>query len=183
MAGNKLQKTDAHEEFMELAHEIETEDPDPEAVRRLRALLRDNPDIVESLGDCCGMAISNLILAMRHPEAMKEAYRMMVEQRKAELCYEHSSVIERLAIDDVVLAYLRLYDVQHGHTQTMYDRSRLNHSAAEYMDRRLIYAQRRYMRALEGLARIRKLTKGIDVLQVNIATDGGQQVNVQNKSK
>jgi len=31
---------------------------------------------------------------------------------------------------------------------------------------------------MEGLARIRKLTKGIDVVQVNIAAEGGQQINM-----
>jgi hypothetical protein len=45
-------------------------------------------------------------------------------------------------------------------------------------DKLLTQAQRRHLRALESLARIRKLSKGSDFVQVNIAADGGQQVNV-----
>lgn len=43
-----------------------------------------------------------------------------------------------------------------------------------------MYAQRRYLRACESLARIRKLSKGIQFIQVNIATEGAQQVNMVN---
>jgi hypothetical protein len=48
----------------------------------------------------------------------------------------------------------------------------------ELWDKLLRQAQRRHLRAMESLARIRKLSKGIDFVQVNIATNGGQQVKV-----
>jgi hypothetical protein len=41
----------------------------------------------------------------------------------------------------------------------------------------LMYSQRRYPRTCESLARIRKLSKGSQFVQVNIATEGRQQVN------
>jgi len=40
---------------------------------------------------------------------------------------------------------------------------------------------RRYLRAIETLARVRKLARNTPALQVNIATDGGQQVNAINE--
>jgi hypothetical protein len=46
-----------------------------------------------------------------------------------------------------------------------------------YWERRISMTQKRYLKAIETLARIRKITgPGI---QVNISTSGGQQVNVQ----
>jgi len=47
-----------------------------------------------------------------------------------------------------------------------------------YWDKRLTHAQRRFRRASESLARVRKLSRNMPALQFNIATSGGQQVNV-----
>ena len=49
---------------------------------------------------------------------------------------------------------------------------------AEHWEKRLSAAQRRYLRAVETLARVRKMNIN---LQVNIATQGGQQVNVMGR--
>jgi hypothetical protein len=46
---------------------------------------------------------------------------------------------------------------------------------ADFLEKRLNYAQRRFTRAIETLARVRKVTRQTLALQVNIA---GQQVNV-----
>jgi hypothetical protein len=43
-------------------------------------------------------------------------------------------------------------------------------------------AQARYLRACETLARIRKLARSTPALQVNIAADGGRQVNLASAS-
>ena len=46
----------------------------------------------------------------------------------------------------------------------------------QYWEKRLSAVQGRYLRALTTLARIRKM--GLPAMQVNIATEGGQQVNI-----
>ena len=51
-------------------------------------------------------------------------------------------------------------------------------SSVDHWERRLSAAQRRYLRACESLARVRKLGRTTPALQLNIATHGGQQVNV-----
>jgi len=48
----------------------------------------------------------------------------------------------------------------------------------DLLNRRLAASQRRYLRACETLARVRKMVRTTPALQVNIATAGGQQVNV-----
>ena len=45
-------------------------------------------------------------------------------------------------------------------------------------EKRLSAAQRRFIRACETLARVRKLSRNTPALQFNIATSGGQQVNL-----
>jgi hypothetical protein len=47
-----------------------------------------------------------------------------------------------------------------------------------YWEKRLTAAQRRFTRACETLARVRKLSRNTPALQFNIAASGGQQVNV-----
>ncbi len=46
-----------------------------------------------------------------------------------------------------------------------------------YWEKRLMMAQRRFTKACESLARVRRLSRRIPV-QVNIAVQGGQQINV-----
>ena len=47
-----------------------------------------------------------------------------------------------------------------------------------YWENCLSAAQRRFTQACETLARVRKLSRNTPALQFNIATSGGQQVNV-----
>jgi len=48
-------------------------------------------------------------------------------------------------------------------------------AAASYWERKLSTVQYRYLRAIETLARVRKLM-GVPMVQINIAAEGGQQV-------
>ncbi len=48
-------------------------------------------------------------------------------------------------------------------------------AAGSYWERKLSTVQYRYLRAIETLARVRKLM-GVPMLQINIAATGGQQV-------
>jgi hypothetical protein len=90
------------------------------------------------------------------------------------LGYEGAAQLEQLLIDHAVLCWLRLQEVESGYSSAM-ERS-MSLSQADYWDRHLSAAQRRYLRACETLARVRRLLHS--TLQVNIAAQGGQQVNV-----
>ena len=48
----------------------------------------------------------------------------------------------------------------------------------DYWEKRLSAAQKRFTRACETLTRVRKLSRKTPALQFNVATQGGQQVNV-----
>lgn len=47
-----------------------------------------------------------------------------------------------------------------------------------YMEKRLKMAQKRFTRSSETLMRVRKLSRNTPALVFNIATSGGQQVNL-----
>lgn len=90
---------------------------------------------------------------------------------RKELQYADSPALERLAIDHVVLCWIHFNDVAFCYDAKVSKPMAIAH--AEYWERRLTAAQRRYVRALETLARLRRLK--LPALQVNI---GANQVNV-----
>ena len=47
-----------------------------------------------------------------------------------------------------------------------------------YWEKRLTAAQKRFNRACESLERVRKLSAHLPRVQINVAAEGGQQVNV-----
>jgi hypothetical protein len=89
-----------------------------------------------------------------------------------ELGYKGSPILERLLIEQVMIAWLDLDIVQVKYAAAT--GSSHTHDSGAYWDRRLNSAQHRYLRAVESLARVRKLAL-VAPLQVNI---GGQQINV-----
>jgi len=85
--------------------------------------------------------------------------------------------LEKMLIDQVALCSLRLSIVELKHA-TITSAS-VGISQTDYWDRTWSAAQRRYMRAIETLARVRRLLRP-NAVQVNI---GAQQVNVANVAK
>ena len=90
--------------------------------------------------------------------------------------YEHSPIIEKMLIENIIITWLRYHWTEFQLTTRM-DRD-VSMSVVAWWEKRTSAAQRRYLRAIETLARVRKLARNTPALQVNIATEGGQQVNV-----
>jgi hypothetical protein len=81
--------------------------------------------------------------------------------------YDHSSHLERLLIDHIVLCWLRLYDTELRYEAALKEGMSL--TLGTYWERKLSSNQHRYLRAVESLARMRKLMERTPALQVNIA--------------
>jgi hypothetical protein len=95
----------------------------------------------------------------------------MKSMRKS-LGYADSPMLEQLLIEQVLLTWFDLDAMQRYYAAYAIQNHTL--TAGAYWDRRLNSAQQRYLRAVETLARVRRLSSATP-LQVNI---GGQQVNV-----
>ena len=174
-----LMRTSPDMQFILLGMDTCCENPPYEKVEALRKLLADNPDMWRGLGELARTATENLIdKAGRNDVAKRESVKRGAEHLKRELGYSTAPTIERLAIEQVALCWVAFYNVQETYTYARYEGQNVLKSTMEFLDKQLTAAQQRYFRAMEGLARIRKLTKGIDVVQVNIAANGGQQINM-----
>lgn len=95
-----------------------------------------------------------------------------MESMKNELGYIHAPLLEQLLIEQVVLTWFDLDIVQMKYARATSESHTLTLGA--YWDRRVNSAQQRYLRAVETLARVRRIAQ-VTPLQVNIA---GQQINV-----
>ena len=161
-------------ELKPLFNAVDKEKPDPQAVAQLDAYLDTMPDLCRALGDTT-LHLQNRLIDRLIP---LKSGQMAIQKRAAAvrngLGYEGASQLEQLLIDHAVLCWLRLQDVEWSYSLAM-ERS-LPLTEADYWDRHLSAAQRRYLRACETLARVRRLLN--PTLQVNIAAQGGQQVNV-----
>jgi hypothetical protein len=89
--------------------------------------------------------------------------------------YKDAPMLERLLIDNVINAWLRC---QWTEIRLADIAGEVTYREVEFWEKRLSLSQARYLRACETLTRVRKLARNTPALQVNIAAEGGQQVNV-----
>ena len=96
---------------------------------------------------------------------------------RAQLGWEASSALERLLIEHVVTTWLRL-----RHAERQYNVHAMGESvmleSGVYWEELLTAAQRRHLRAIESLARVRRLASKTPFVQFNIADGGSQQLNI-----
>lgn len=152
------------------------ERPKSEDVSELRRMLQEDPKLWKVAGDFSAHALHIITSDIEATPFVVESVRAGIDKLKEDLGYELSPPLEKMLITQVTLCWLRLNMLEQTHWIKTWE----SHSTETglYWDRRLITAQRRFTRACETLARVRKLSRNTAALQVNIATDGGQQVNL-----
>jgi hypothetical protein len=152
-----------------------TEHPTKEEIADLRQLLEDDPNLWELTGDLARLVTREVIDAGTPTAFVAESVNRGVSLLRDRLGYGRASAIEQLLIEHIALCWVRLFLLELTYTST-WKRGSLAVTQADFLERRLNQTQRRFLRACETLARIRRL--GPRALQVNIAGPGGQQVNV-----
>ena len=162
--------------FLELVKKVDKGNPTPADLQALRDMLGEHPDLWRVAGDLAHTAALNIVNKLDAGPLITESLKHGWHATKDGLGYPSAPPLERLLIEQVVLCWLHLNIVELEYTDLM--REPISLSSAEYWERRLSAAQRRYLRACESLARIRKLARTTPALQVNIAAHGGQQVNL-----
>jgi hypothetical protein len=155
-----------------LLRRVSTEKPKPEDVKALQEALKKYPDLWRVCGDLGRLAESSIIGSGPKQALVSESVKVGVDKLRDELGHSKVTALERILIDQVVLCKLQL-----DFTQFQYARvfeSGMNIVQADYWERRLTATQKRYLRAVETLARVRRLLR-LPTVQINV---GAQQVNV-----
>lgn len=166
-------RQDTERQVDRLVDTMNSQKPTKAQLAELRELIKNVPSLVAVYGDLSRNLQGRII---RHI-APQPGVHIMMEARAKELAKElgldTASPLEQLLIDQVVIAWLRWQSVELNY-QHNFEQS-IPLTKALYLEKRLSAAQRRYLQAIESLARVRRLLSRAPV-QINIA----QQQLVQN---
>jgi len=106
---------------------------------------------------------------------LREHLATGAEELRNELGYMSSSMIEQLLIDEIILEFLRSHQMQLFLTE-LTSRPGTQLLTIKKISDLASAAQNRFNKAVQMLAKLRKAEIK---LQINIATEGGRQVNLQ----
>ena len=165
-------------EFKDLLARTNKDHPRGEDVKALSDLLNGNKSLelwrdVLSAAQYAERAVIENSPAVH---GVKECWRLRLASLRNELGYAGAPILEQLLIQDAALSWLKLSIVELQYSHTM--KQSITLTLGIFWEKRLSAAQRRFTRACETLARVRKLSRNTPALQFNIATNGRQQVNV-----
>jgi len=161
--------------FRKLLHQTDADNPKQEEVEALRHYLVEHPEILK-IGDLATLCRTQLITKFHDSVGVSEIITSYIDYVKNLLNFSKSSTLEQLVIEQILLSWLRLYILENNLVEL--ESKGLSLPSAKKWDKRIESAQYRFLRACKSLAQIRKLTKDMPFVQVNIATEEGQQINI-----
>jgi hypothetical protein len=145
-----------------------------EDVKELKAFIDENPDLITNSIGLAHMAMQDLIEGLFKTETERTMIEAELDRMKIEFGYTQASVIERMLFDTVLISWVRVQYLE-GDYNRMFKEGMWDNQARFYTQL-LNAAHQRFMRAVDTLGRLKKFHINF---QVNIAADGGQQVNIQ----
>ena len=168
--------------FLEFAHRMEkTENPSQEDLCRFRQLAVSSPKVwslvIRSMDSIRHQLVKKISDIMAGCALLAE-----VDILKKKLGYDTSPPLEQLLIDHILTARLRVIHAENCYNTKVVNQD-ISFKTGEYWDNQLSSAHARYLKAVETLAKVRKMARNTPSLQINIAQDGGKQVNVQGDVK
>lgn len=153
------------EELNELIAGINSKRPTKKQRAEFMRALTAWPKLAKHLGDANAAVTVRLIESTYGADSSGAiAAGVNMDNLRAEMGYDGASVVEKMLIDHILIAWLRLQHAEWRNLNATLGEHTL--TVGEYWDKRLSAAQGRYLRAVETLARVRRLNV---TLQVNIA--------------
>ncbi len=165
------------EQFLAVVRRANVDKPKRSDLKELEKWLNDYPGLWRGLFDMAEFVQANFIKRAVEREALQLAMEHNVASLRDELGYRAAPALEKLLIEDIVLAWLHKQWLEYQ-LVTMMGKGEIRMSVVNFWERRLSVAENRYLSACQALAKVRRLASRVPALQVNIATDHGQQVNV-----
>ena len=150
-------------EFRATVKAVDAKPSDPDAFERLKKFLVDFSGLI-ALGDLQTMTLERIAERLGGGTSNGIILQASFEKLKGDYGYASAPPLERMLIDHIVLCGARLAD-----TEWLYEsasRGQRTFAQADFWERQLNHAQHRYLKAVETLARVRKLNINI---QVNVA--------------
>lgn len=157
-------------ELRSLMSKVDKANAEPKDMATLGNFLREHPGLWAYGGNLAEWAIMELIDGVSESSFLRQTLRVGHEQLSQDLGEGRGNLLEQLLIQQVVLAWLRLAIVEYAYSAATNEET--SFVKWDYLEKRLNASQRRFLRACESLARIRRLN--VPVVQLNVAQ---QQIN------
>jgi len=162
--------------FFNLIKKIDSNNPEEKDLKVAKEILAKNPNLYKRCSRLSKSVLNKGVEKYIEGNSGKMIVEAEMEGIKNELEYKSSSGLERLIIDEVLFARLYLLIVENAVLQEA------NLEIGAILNNRLNKAQKRFLKAVNTLAKVRKICSSFNI-QFNFATDGGQQVNINKKEK
>lgn len=144
---------------------------DEKALLITRGLIDGLPELWDAYGNLAAAAESALVdLYAGRSAVTRQALQRMLAEMRVELAGPRASPLEKLLVERVVACWLQSYHADFAYARALKE---LPSKEVELYQRRQDRAARQYLKALRGLADVRRLL--VPALQVNIAD---RQVNI-----
>lgn len=142
-------------------------------IKALKEYLQKNPTLWRYAGDMAHNCRLNILQTNNFAPAIQASIEIGLKEMEKDLGYELASPLEGLLIEQILNCWLDHYLTEFKHESLTKDCS---FEQADHWERRVNSSQRRYLRAIEALARVQKLLRPVpNPVQVNIAD---KQVNI-----
>lgn len=139
----------------------------------LRELIQQSPSLIESVGGDLPKTIERTILGSMAGDNLffREAVNQKLNTLRNELSGANPSPLERLLIDRVVVAWLRLHDAELRQVKA----ASMPIAVAKYHEGRIETLNRQFLTSVKALATVRKLAIPVLIGQINIAAKQANQ--------
>ena len=172
-APTQAQRAEA-EAILDAIAKTDKEKPTKDDRAELDRILRQVPAVWNVAGDVMNHTALGMINQLEGTYALKASLRTGWEHMQRDLARPSDGPLEGLLIQQIALAWLKLAYTEHTHKHYLMSGNQLI-TQCDFWERRLSAAQRRFLRAIETLARVRRLQ--LPAVQVNIAERQLNQVN------
>lgn len=152
---DNVKKINSSKDLMALVTRIDKGNPKPEDLKLLRQEINDKPELFRSIGNLQHNVFSEIFRELISSAFQRECAEKYIEEMKIELGYKDSTFVEKMLIDEIIMRWLRLQNMEIYHKNATSQSHTLEQGI--YVDKRLDMAQKRFLRSINTLARVRKM--------------------------
>ncbi len=166
-----VMKTKKPETISDLIKLTNKENPKPEDLKRLRQVLDEDSSLVRG-NETNKRAFDAVINSYTTSALMKELYQRQINEKRESLNYGSENVMVQMLIDQVILCNIRLNSYEMFHAEKIRENNSIDNGL--YWDRLLSTYQRRFQKACESLAKVKKLLSESDLKDQQARTKKSQ---------
>ncbi len=142
------------ESLHDLISLTDKESPKAEDLAKLRKFLDEDDQLVR-LNEASEHAFTMVTETYSTSALTRELYKRQIEAKRKEMDYQSENVMVQMMINQVILCHIRLNTFETFHAKKT--RENLSVASGLYWDKLLSNYQRRFLKACESLAKVRKL--------------------------